>query len=160
MRLPRPLTLACVLVLLTSRPALADATLFIGGTTTPSTRTTKGFAFGLGLTIVGVEFEYASTGEDIASGAPHVRTGTGNVYVQTPIDVASMRFYATTGAGVFRETLGLHQETSLALNTGGGVKISLVGPLKARVDYRVLRLRGNPLYSTLHRVYAGFNVSF
>jgi len=160
MRLPRLLALACVLVLLTSRPALADATFFFGSTTTPSSRATKGFAIGFGFTIVGVEFEYASTGEDLASSAPQVRTGMGNVYLQTPIDVVHMRFYGTTGTGIFHETLGVHEETNLVFNTGGGVKISLVGPLKARVDYRVLRLRGDPLYSTLHRVYAGFNVSF
>src|SRR6187431_3355911 len=120
MQLIRPLALACFLVALLPRPALADATLFIGGTTTPSTRKTTGFAVGLGITIVGVEFEYARTAEDLASAAPSLKTGMGNIYVQTPVDIASMRFYATTGAGVFRETIELHQETSLAFNTGGG----------------------------------------
>ena len=154
------LALACLLVLLSSRSALADATLFIGGTTTPSTRTTKGFAIGAGLVIVGVEFEYASTGADPTSGAPRMRTGMGNVYAQTPVDIVGLRFYATTGAGVYRETLGVRQETSIAFNTGGGVKVRLLGPLKARVDYRVFTLRGDPLYATLHRVYAGLNVGF
>jgi hypothetical protein len=36
----------------------------------------------------------------------------------------------------------------------------LVGPLKARFDYRVLKLRGSPLFSTLHRLYAGVNLGF
>ena len=144
-----------------SRPAFADATLFIGTTTTPSTHTTKGFAIGAGLLIVGVEFEYASTVEDASKAAPAMKTGMGNVYAQTPIAVLGMKFYATTGAGGYRETLGTaHQETNIAFNTGGGAKISLVGPLRARVDYRVFKLRGAPLYSTLHRVYAGVNLSF
>ena len=45
-------------------------------------------------------------------------------------------------------------------NTGGGVKVSLTGPLKARFDYRVMKLRGSPLFPTLHRVYAGINLGF
>ena len=160
MRLSRFVSLAWLLVLFVSRPALADATLFIGNTTAPSHHTTKGFALGAGLVIVGVEFEYASTAEDPSIGAPRVRTGMGNVYAQTPIEVAGVRFYATTGAGVYRETLGTRQETNIAFNTGGGAKIGLVGPLSARVDYRVFKLRGDPLYSTVHRIYAGLNIGF
>ena len=55
----------CILLAAPSRPAFADATLFIGSTTTPSMHTTKGFAIGVGLVIVGVEFEYASTTDKI-----------------------------------------------------------------------------------------------
>ena len=40
------------------------------------------------------------------------------------------------------------------------MKISLLGPLRARVDYRVFRLRGEPLHETVHRVYAGLNMKF
>jgi hypothetical protein len=150
-----------VLLAASSRPAFADATLFIGTTTTPARHTTKGFAIGAGLLIVGVEFEYASTVEDPLKSIPSLRTGTGNVYVQTPIEVAGMKFYATTGVGGYREKLGTaHQETNLASNIGGGVKISLLGPLKARLDYRAFKLRGAPLYSTLHRFYAGVNLGF
>ena len=150
-----------LLLAASSRPAFADATLFIGTTTTPSTHTTKGLAFGAGLVVVGVEFEYASTAEDPLKAAPSILTGMGNVYAQTPIAIAGMKFYATTGAGGYREKLGTtHQETNVAFNTGGGAKISLIGPLKARVDYRVFKLRGAPLYSVVHRIYAGVNLSF
>ena len=150
-----------LLLAVSSRPAFADATLFIGTTTTPSSHTTKGFALGAGLVIVGVEFEYASTAEVPLKAAPSLRTGMGDVYVQTPIAIAGMKFYATTGAGGYREKLGIeHQETNIAFNTGGGAKISLIGPLKARVDYRVFKLRGAPLYSVVHRLYAGVNLSF
>jgi opacity protein-like surface antigen len=108
-----------------------------------------------------VEFEYATTVEDPFKAAPSMKTGMGNVYVQTPIALAGMKFYATTGAGGYREKLGtVHQETNIAFNTGGGVKISIVGPLKARVDYRAFKLRGTPLYSTQHRFYAGLNLAF
>ena len=151
----------CILLAVSSRPALADATLFIGTTTTPSRHTTKGFAIGVGLVVVGVEFEYASTVEDPLKGAPQMRTGMGNVYAQTPFPIAGMQFYATTGAGGYREKLGtVHQETNIAFNTGGGVKVSLFGPLKARLDYRVFKLRGAPLYSVVHRVYAGATLAF
>ena len=150
-----------VLLTASSTPAFADATLFIGTTTTPSRHTTKGFAIGAGFLVVGVEFEYATTVEDPFKAAPSMRTGMGNVYAQTPIAVAGMQFYATTGAGGYREKLGTaHQETNIGLNTGGGVKVSLLGPLKARIDYRVFKLRGAPLYSTLHRIYAGVNLAF
>jgi hypothetical protein len=40
------------------------------------------------------------------------------------------------------------------------VKITLAGPLRARIDYRVLRLNGDPLHSVVHRAYAGLNLAF
>jgi opacity protein-like surface antigen len=70
-------------------------------------------------------------------------------------------FASTTGGGGYRERLGeSHQETNVVFNTGGGAKVSVVGPLKVRFDYRVLKLQGSPLFSTLHRLYAGLNLSF
>jgi hypothetical protein len=61
---------------------------------------------------------------------------------------------------MYREQLDALSETSFAGNTGGGAKISLAGPVRARVDYRVLRLRGSALHSTVHRLYAGLNLKF
>jgi len=40
------------------------------------------------------------------------------------------------------------------------VKIRLIGPLRARFDYRVFRLRGEPLYDVVHRFYVGANLNF
>jgi hypothetical protein len=40
------------------------------------------------------------------------------------------------------------------------VKISLVGPLALRVDYRVFKLGSGALYSPAHRIYAGLNLKF
>jgi hypothetical protein len=160
MRRSRLLVLTATALLLAAAPAFADATVFLGSTTTPSNRTTKGFALGVSLVIVGFEFEYASTSEDLDEAAPSLRTGSGNVYVQTPFAIAGFRPYLTTGGGAYRETLDTRQETQLALNSGGGVKISLAGPLRARVDYRVFNLRGDPLHSTVHRVYLGANLAF
>ena len=92
--------------------------------------------------------------------APSLRTGMANLIVQTPFAAAGLQFYGTIGTGLYRERLGTAQETSLGVNTGGGVKITLAGPLRARVDYRLITLRGSPLHSRVHRFYAGANVMF
>jgi hypothetical protein len=148
-------------VLLTmARAASADATLFIGNNATPSSRPVKGFAVGAGLLVVGVEFEYASTSEEPEKAAPGLRTGMGNLLLQPPFAIAGIQPYFTTGAGVYRETLATRQETQVGLNTGGGAKISLLGPLRARVDYRIFKLRGDPLHDVVHRVYGGINLKF
>lgn len=156
----RPLTAAFVLVMGFAAPAFADATVFIGSTATPTNRPVKGLALGAGLLVVGFELEIADTGETVVEAAPSLRTGMGNVLLQTPIPVAGMQFYFTTGGGVYRERLGTRQETHFGVNTGGGAKISLLGPLRARIDYRVFKLRGEPLHSVVHRVYAGLNLAF
>jgi hypothetical protein len=150
---------ALLLVGLTPRPAKADATVFLGTTTSPTRRTVKGVAVGVSLLIVGFEFEYASIAEDAASNAPSLTATSGNVSAQT-VGLPGFQLYATTGAGVYRERLGPDQETNLALNNGGGVKVKLAGPLRARVDYRIFSLRGHPQHSTVQRLYAGLNLAF
>jgi hypothetical protein len=157
---PRIALALLVTLLLPSTPAFADATVFVGSSLTPSTRTAKGIAIGAGLLIVGFEFEFFDTGESLGDGAPSLRTGMGNVLFQTPFPVARMQLYFTTGTGIYRERLEPRQETHIGFNTGGGAKISLVGPIRARLDYRVFNLRGEPLQSTVHRVYAGLNLAF
>ena len=156
----RQLLIVLLIVLSSAAPAFADATAFIGTTITPANRPTKGVAVGVGLLIVGFEFEYASAGESLEDAAPSLWTGMGNVLLQTPFPVAGMQFYVTTGAGLYREKLEERQETHAGFNTGGGAKISLFGPLRARVDYRVFKLRGEPLHSVVHRIYAGVNLAF
>jgi opacity protein-like surface antigen len=150
--------LAVGMVLVASAPARADATLFFGSTTTPSSRLTRGFAAGVSLLIVGFEFEYANTGEQLAPVAPSLRTSMGNAYVQMPF--GTVQFYALLGGGVYRERSGSEQETSTATAIGGGAKVGLAGPLKLRLDYRLFNLRGKPRYTQVHRVYAGLNLTF
>ena len=156
----RQLLLGTILVMFIATPAFADATLFLGSTTTPANRTVKGLAIGVGLLVVGFEFEFADSSEALDEAAPSLRTGMGNVLLQTPIPVAGMQFYFTSGAGLYRERLGIRQETHAGFNTGGGAKISLLGPIRVRLDYRVFKLRGEPLHPTVHRVYAGLNLDF
>ena len=159
MRLIRS-ALAAAIVLTFASSAFADATVFIGTTPTPSNRAVKGFAVGAGFLIVAFEFEYADTSEDELEAAPSLRTGMGNVLLQTPFPIHRFQPYFTTGGGLFRERLGTQSETSFGANTGGGVKISLAGPIRARIDYRLFTLKGDPLYDTVHRVYAGLNINF
>jgi hypothetical protein len=142
-------------------PAWADATVFLGTATSPSNRTTRGFAIGAGLLVIGFEFEYGNTVEDLQDGAPSLRTGMGNLLIQTPVPILGLQPYFTTGGGVYRESLGnISSETNFGINNGGGVKISLIGPLRARVDYRVFTLRGSPLEDVVQRLYVGVNLKF
>ena len=159
MRLTR-LLLAAGFVLAMASSAFADATVFIGSTTTPAMRAAKGFAIGAGFLIVAFEFEYSDTSEDLLESAPSLRTGMGNVLLQTPIAIHGFQPYFTTGGGGYRERRDALSETNVGINTGGGVKISLAGPIRARLDYRVFALKGAPLYSTVHRLYAGLNLNF
>ena len=57
-RLLLRVSFAVLFLLSSAASAFADATLFIGSTTTPANRTAKGVAVGFGLVIIGFEFEY------------------------------------------------------------------------------------------------------
>src|SRR5262245_28151402 len=128
-------TLAVLALIVSARPARADATAFIGAATTPSSRSLRGFAAGAGLMVVGFEFEYARIAETLEEGVPGVKTGMGNVLLQTPIAIMGLQPYVTTGAGLYHESLGAtHRETNIGTNVGGGVKVSLLGPIRARFD--------------------------
>lgn len=151
---------ALVLTLGFARPASADITGFLGFTPTPETRGARGFAVGFGVLVIGFEFEYSSVGEDEVEGSPSFRVGSGNLLVQTPIAVGGMQLYGTLGGGIYRERLLDQQETSFSTNIGGGAKLTLVGPLRLRLDYRLFRLNGDPLHETYHRFYAGANIGF
>ena len=162
----RHLTWALFLLLLLPSTAAADLTAFVGVNPTPTNRPLRGFAVGAGLVIVGFEVEYANTSEDFDEAAPGLRTFMVNGLLQTPVPIAGMQFYATAGGGVFRETLDDdadvldRQETNVGVNVGGGVKVSLVGPLRLRLDYRVFTLQGTTLHSRPQRFYAGLNLKF
>ena len=147
--------------LFTPAPASADVTAFFGISPTPSNRVLTGFSGGVGLLVVGFEFEYASTVEDLDALAPGLKTYMLNGLVQTPIPVAGMQFYATAGGGIFRETLNEDTESNVGMNIGGGVKMKLAGPLRLRLDYRVFTLRGADVrHARPQRFYAGLNLKF
>ncbi len=155
-----PVLLLTLVALAVPRVAAADATAFLGLLTSPNDHRTAGFAIGAGLLIVGFEFEYGSSTEDPTAGTPSLRTGSFNGLLQTPVEIARMQFYFTAGGGIFREVLGAASTTNFAANTGGGVKVSIYGPIRLRIDYRVFSLSGNPLYPHPQRIYAGLNLKF
>jgi opacity protein-like surface antigen len=158
--------LAGVLLLLNAAPARADLTGFLGRTTTPVNRLAKGLAIGAGLLIVGFEFEYSATDEDIlvpTGVAPALKTFMFNGLLQTPVPIARTQFYGTLGGGVYHETLSLlpnDDRTNFGTNVGGGAKITLAGPIRLRLDYRIFSLRGTPRHNNTQRVYAGINLKF
>lgn len=158
MTVARRVALGAFLFALVAAPAQADLTGFLGANTTPANRRVRGAAIGVGLLIVGFEFEYATTTDDPTALAPSLKTGMGNLILQAPTAFFGFQPYVTTGAGIYREALGTHQDTSVGFNTGGGVKVSLIGPIRLRVDYRVFKLGGGALHSPAHRIYAGLNL--
>ena len=160
MRVARSLVLAAGVLLAAAPHAFADVTLFLGSTTPPSARQARGFAIGGGILVLGFEFEYSDTREDAEDGAPSLRTGMGNILLQTPVAIGGFQPYFTTGFGGYRESINERSETQLGGNAGGGVKMNLAGPLRVRFDYRVFRLRGEPLHDVVHRFYVGANLNF
>ena len=157
-----PLAVLAAALVIVLAPALAhaDATLFIGANTSPVNRTAKGFAIGAGLLVIGFEFEYSDTTDDVSSGAPSLKTGTGNLLLQSPVAFAGFQPYLEIGGGVYHEELSTISNTGFVGGTGGGVKISLIGPMRLRVDYRAFTLKNGALTSPAHRVYAGINLKF
>ena len=115
----------------------------------------------MGLLIVAFEFEYADTSEDPPATAPGAQDRHGQ---RAAADAgADLRRFSRTSrpaAGSIAKTLGAHEETGVGTNVGGGVKISLAGPLRLRVDYRVFKLGSGALNSPAHRFYAGLNLKF
>jgi len=154
-----PWVLAAALVLLPST-ASADITAFLGTNPTPVNRVTTGLGVGFGLLVVGFEFEYGHTRENLDELAPSLRTFMFNGLLQTPVPIAGMQFYGTAGGGVYRERLNEDSETNVGINIGGGVKVNLAGPLRLRLDYRVFTLQGDPRHSKPQRFYAGLNLKF
>jgi hypothetical protein len=152
--------LAALLTVCLPSRALADVTAFLGVNTSPANRQVRGAAVGAGLLIFAFEFEYADTTEDPAAAAPSLKTGIGSVLLQTPVALMGVQPYFATGGGIYQEDLGSHSDRGFAVGTGGGAKITLFGPLRLRVDYRIIKLGSGALTSPTHRIYAGLNVKF
>ena len=152
------LTLSLVFLAASALPARADITAFIGLTPTPERHSLRGFGVGIGLVIVGFEFEYCNVTEDTTAQLPGLKTYSGNVLVQTP--TPKMQLYGTIGAQGYQEQLDAAKEDNVGTNIGGGAKIGLVGPLRVRVDYRIFKLHGSPLNDVYQRFYVGANINF
>jgi hypothetical protein len=156
-RLPCALCAFLLCVLWPAR-AWADATAFWGLNYTPTTRTAKGFAVGVTLIVLGFEYEYSKTTEDEPEAAPQLTSHMGNVLLQTPTGRAQL--YFTAGAGFYQEVYRTLETNGFGTNLGGGLKFTLAGPLRVRVDYRIFNLRGEPLYTHPKRLYVGATIAF
>ena len=148
------------LLALTPTPALADLTAFIGANATPTNRPVRGFAGRRELSHPGVRVRVRE----------HDRRSRYRRPVPSNRDGQSPRADALSGFGIavlrhgWRRTLSRAPRRSPGDPRGrehrGGVKISLAGPLRLRVDYRFFTLRGKPLHPRSQRVYAGLNLMF
>jgi hypothetical protein len=152
------IVLACAFLVAMAAPARADITAFLGVSPTPQNHAVKGFGVGVGLLVVGFEFEYANLTEDTFEQLTGLKTYSGNVLVQTP--TPSVQLYGTIGAEGYLETLGNFDEKHFGTNIGGGAKINLIGPFRVRVDYRIFKLQGEPLHDVYQRFYVGANLKF
>jgi hypothetical protein len=150
--------LTCAFLAAAAAPARADITAFLGLSPTPDNHAVRGFGVGVGLLIVGFEFEYSKLSEDDLELLPGLQTYAGNVLVQTP--TSDFQLYGTVGAEGYRENLGELQETHYGTNIGGGAKIKLIGPVRVRLDYRIFRLQGSPIHNVYQRFYVGGNLKF
>jgi hypothetical protein len=166
MRTRRPAGVAalalCALAL--AAPARADITAFLGYSPSPGGQAARGFAVGFGLLFVGFEFEYSTLSEDADEARPGIRTGLVNGLLQT-IPLGGIQLYFTAGGGAYQARLQGASDTDFATNVGGGAKVKLAGPLRLRLDYRVVTLRGEPFTgkgaeNRYHRLYAGVNLAF
>ena len=150
--------LTCAFLAAAATPARADITAFLGLSPTPDNHAVRGFGVGVGLLIVGFEFEYSKLSEDDFEQLPGLQTYAGNVLVQTP--TSGVQVYGTAGAQGYRENLAEFQETNWGTNIGGGAKIKLIGPVRVRLDYRIFRLQGSPIHDVYQRFYVGANLKF
>jgi hypothetical protein len=137
----------------------AGITAFLQGAV-PGSRGGIGFALGVSVIteIITLEGEYSRAREKEES--PSLTVWSGSVLLISPIEIVRLRPYFATGFGFYRQSLGTASETSFATLPGFGVFLRLGGPLHARVDYRVIKLRGEPLQGGQRRYYAGMTFRF
>ncbi len=96
-----------------------------------------------------------TTSEDVAEARPSFRTISGNAVFQT-FGLPGFQLYSRQALETIRERLASDETSGFLLNNGGGVKINLAGPLRARVDYRIFNLRsGDPRHTDRASVVRG-----
>ena len=161
---------------LTRRPAFLGLVLLIGlfrtppasaiGLTgflqsaSPGSRAGIGFAVSVSLftEILTLEGEYSRARAEIAS--PSLTIWSGNILLVLPVEVVRLRPYLATGFGFYRQIAADASETSFCTLPGFGTYLRLGGPLHARIEYRFIRLRGNPLQQDQRRFYGGLTLKF
>jgi hypothetical protein len=112
---------------------------------------------------VSLEFEFSRSRSDPTAGVPAIVTFAGNLLVQWPLRPSRIQFYGTFGIGAYVLVLDEHSgEPDDARDFGGGVKVTLAGPLKFRMDYRAFRLApiSGEYHSNEQRFYVGIVAGF
>ena len=142
-------------------PARADVTAFIGANTTPANRQVRGARARLRPARSSASSSSTPTRPTIrAPTAPSLKTGMGNMLLQTPVRV--LRHSAV----LHDRRRHLSREARRA--PGHGLRPEhrrrreglARRPVRLRVDYRVFKLGSGALNSPAHRIYAGLNLKF
>ena len=160
MKCVRTIALAIVLSAACAAPARADATAFLGANLSPANRQVNGVSAGVSLVIVGLSSSMRNATDDQGGRARRSRPGWATCCCRrrSP-SPASSRTSPSAAACITKPGTRI-ATPAFGMNTGGGVKISLVGPIRLRVDYRVFKLGSGALNTPAHRIYAGLNLKF
>lgn len=143
-----------------ARPAWAGGITAFVQNGSPGPRAGIGFALGLPLftEVLTLEGEYSRTRE--RDNAPSLVIWSGNIVLISPLEFARLRPYLASGFGVYRQNLADRSETSFATLPGFGTFLRLGGGFHGRIDYRIIRLRGQPLQTDQKRIYVGVTLRF
>jgi len=155
------LVAAAVAALLMTGPtaAYADITAFLGAYLTPTRQPVQGVSAGFKILMAGVEFEVVRASEDVEAKRPGIQEGSASVLAETP--TGRVKLYGLLGAGLYRDLVaGVAGDTKRSAHIGGGIKISLAGPIGLRVDYRLVSFSGRVEDKRQQRLYAGACLNF
>ena len=138
----------------------ASLTAFLQGAS-PGGRPGVGFALSIPVftEVISLEGEYARARKE-EGGSPSFTFLSGNLLIVSPAEILRLRPYFVAGLGLYRQSLESARETSIGTTEGLGVFLRLAGPLHARLDYRTIQLRGNPLEENQKRFYGGLSLRF
>jgi outer membrane protein with beta-barrel domain len=141
-----------------------NATAFASAAMAPDARTAVGIGVGAlpRPGPVSFEFEYCRRRGDPTAGEPDIVTFAGNVLIQVPVR-PRLQVYGTLGVGFYYLQSDLDtSEANDGRNFGGGLKLTLAGPLKMRIDYRTFLLAPieGQYRSNVHRLSFGLVAGF
>jgi len=142
-----------------------NLTAFAGAAMTPDAHAVSGIGVGVRPQPgpVSIEFEYSRSQIDRARSVPSIMTLAANFLVQVPVRQSRFELYGAFGLGFYvLQPDRQSGDADSAWNFGGGAKVTLAGPVKLRMDYRVFRLAPIPgrHHSDLRRLSLGIVAGF
>ena len=156
---------AAVAVAQTPAPPV-NLTAFAGLAMVPDAHAVSGIGVGVRPQPgpVSIEFEYSNSQIDRTRSVPSIVTLAGNFLFQVPVRQSRFELYGAFGLGFYvpQPDRQRGEDADSAWNFGGGTKVTLAGPLKLRMDYRVFRLAPIPgrHHSDLRRLSLGIVAGF